>query len=102
MNGVRVGLLKETEKGTRFEYDDDYVGRDYAVAISPTMPLSEKSFSAPGMLPFFANLLPEGSRLAWASQRLGLDQNDRFGILLATARDTIGAIEIHAESSRSR
>jgi serine/threonine-protein kinase HipA len=95
LDGVPVGLLRETEAGTRFEYDDEYLARDGAVPISPTLPLDQKSFEARGgLLPFFANLLPEGARLSWVAQRHGLDENDRLGILFVTGRDAIGAVEI--------
>ncbi len=102
MAGVRVGVLRETQNGTQFEYDEEYLRRPDALAISPTLPLKGRVFTGAGLLPFFANLLPEGTRLTWVSRRLGLDPNDRLGILLATGHDTIGAIEIHAENARRR
>jgi serine/threonine-protein kinase HipA len=102
MNGTRVGTLQETSTGTRFEYDEAYRRRDDAIPVSPTLPLTRGSYETLGMLPFFANLLPEGSRLAWTSERLGLDPNDRFGLLLATGRNTIGAVEIRPAATEDR
>jgi serine/threonine-protein kinase HipA len=98
MGGVPVGMLFETQGGSRFEYDAAYLRRADAVPLSPTLPLKLKSFSVQGLHPFFANLLPEGTRLIWICQRKGLDPRDEFGILLATGRNAIGAVEIHAEA----
>jgi serine/threonine-protein kinase HipA len=102
MAGVPVGMLFETQVGSRFEYEAAYLRRADAVPLSPTLPLSLKSFSVQGLHPFFANLLPEGTRLAWICQRKGLDPRDEFGVLLATGRDTIGTVEIHAEAGARR
>jgi serine/threonine-protein kinase HipA len=102
MDGVPVGMLFETQGGSRFEYDAAYLRRADAVPLSPTLPLKLRSFSVQGLHPFFANLLPEGTRLTWICQRKGLDPRDEFGILLATGRDAIGAVEIHAETEARR
>jgi HipA-like protein len=102
MNQLRVGTLAETDHGTRFEYDAEYLRRPDAIAISPAMPLELSKFEATGLLPFFANLLPEGAQLDWVSQRRHLDRNDRLGILLAAGQHTIGAIEIHALTADQR
>lgn len=92
--GTRVGVLEETYQGSRFTYDIVYLQRHDAIAVSPTMPLGGISFESKGLHPFFANLLPEGGRLDTVSQRLRIDRNDRFGLLLATGADGIGAVEV--------
>jgi|GEM_PF-275605 len=93
--GRRVGVLEETYRGSRFVYDKTYIESRNAIPISPTLPLNAVSFESNGLHPFFANLLPEGGRLDTVSQRLRIDRNDRFGVLLATGSDGIGAVEIH-------
>jgi serine/threonine-protein kinase HipA len=102
MAGVPVGILSETPTGSLFSYDPAYLRRNDALPLSPTLPLELKTFRARGLHPFFANLLPEGTRLAWICQRRGLDPRDEFGVLLATGRDAIGAVEIHAETEARR
>lgn len=102
MAGVPVGTLFETQGGSRFEYDAAYLGRADAIPLSPTLPLELMSFPAKGLHPFFANLLPEGTRFTWICQRKHLDPRDEFGVLLATGRDAIGAVEIHAETGARR
>jgi HipA-like protein len=93
-DGVRVGLLEETLPGTRFAYDADHVRRQGARAISPVLPLRIEPFVHPGVLPFFANLLPEGALLDSYCQQFGLGRSDVFGLLLVAARDVAGAVEI--------
>ena len=102
MAGVPVGVLSETPTGSLFGYDPAYLRRHDAIALSPTLPLELKTFRAKGLHPFFANLLPEGTRYTWICQRRGLDPRDEFGVLLATGRDAIGAGEIHAKTGGRR
>jgi serine/threonine-protein kinase HipA len=102
MSGRRVGVLEETIKGTRFTYDADYLKVPGARAISPTIPLDDKPYESLGLHPFFANLLPEGSRLDVASRQLKIDRNDRFGMLLAVGGEAIGAVEVRPDSGSGR
>ena len=47
------------------------------------------------LFPFFFNMLSEGANRKIQSQLLHIDENDDFGILLATAQtDTIGAVTV--------
>jgi serine/threonine-protein kinase HipA len=39
-------------------------------------------------------LLPEGWYLDLASKKLKIDKDDKFGLLLATCKDTVGAVSI--------
>jgi HipA-like protein len=94
-DGVRVGVLEETGTGTSFAYDGEYVRQPGARAISPVLPLRDEPFvQARGVLPFFANLLPEGSLLDAYCQQFGLERTDVFGLLLVAAGDVAGAVEI--------
>jgi serine/threonine-protein kinase HipA len=44
--------------------------------------------------PFFLNLLPEGWLLDISVAKLKVSKDDPFGLLLATCRDCMGAVEI--------
>jgi len=47
------------------------------------------------LFPFFSNMLSEGVNRKLQSTQLRIDEQDSFGLLLATAQsDTIGAITI--------
>ena len=94
LDGTRVGLIEETESGTRFTYAPEWLGRPGALPISLTMPLREAPYESRGLLPFFENLLPEGWLLEISTAKLKIPKDDAFGLLLATCSDCIGAVEI--------
>lgn len=96
LDGRRVGTLSEDESGHRvtFAYDADYEASPDAVPVSLTMPLGEGAWTTTGLHPFFAGLLPEGWLRALAVAKLRVDENDEFGMLMATGADCIGAVEI--------
>lgn len=94
MNHIPVGVIEETPDGSRFTYDSLYLLRDSRNSLSPKLALRSEPYESKGLLPLFANLLEEGARLAWHVQELKVDPGDRFGLLLATCGDTIGAIEV--------
>jgi HipA-like protein len=88
-----AGVLEELTKvgnGTRFRYNPDYDGPP----IAPNMPLGRTYEDTEALLPFFANLLPEGSLYEQTARRLGVKRSDRLGVLLRVGADTMGALEI--------
>ncbi|HET9623168.1 MAG TPA: HipA N-terminal domain-containing protein [Kofleriaceae bacterium] len=97
LSGRRVGLLVETAAGTRFTYDPQYVTRPDARALSPKMSLRTSPYESTGLLPYFANLLPEGVQRETLVQQRGLNEHDDFGVLLATLPAAVGNVEIHQE-----
>lgn len=95
-NGVLAGVLTETDSGKYiFCYDDSFLIDDKQTAISLSLPKSQREFSSETLFPFFFNMLSEGTNKAIQCQTLKIDENDTFGLLLATAHtDTIGAITV--------
>jgi len=93
-NGVLAGTLTETDSGKYiFCYDDSFLIDEKQTAISLSFPKSQREFSSETLFPFFFNMLSEGTNKAIQCQTLKIDENDAFGLLLATAHtDTIGAI----------
>ena len=93
-NGVLAGMLTETDSGKYiFCYDDSFLIDEKQTAISLSFPKSQREFTAETLFPFFFNMLSEGTNKAIQCQTLKIDENDAFGLLLATAHtDTIGAI----------
>jgi serine/threonine-protein kinase HipA len=75
-------------------YDKNYLvtaGRP----VSLTLPLREEPFESDVLFPAFVNRLSEGANKAMQSRLLKIDENDYFGLLLATAGgDSIGPITI--------
>lgn len=96
-NGARLaGTLKENSPSEYvFTYADDYFRDSSAPAISLTLPKSRQEYTSEALFPFFANMLSEGHNRTVQARLHKLDEDDDFGILLATAQtDTPGAITV--------
>ncbi len=92
VHDVEAGILQETDdRQYIFTYQKGYAGAPVCIA----MPIREESYRSPHLFPYFFNMLSEGANRQTQSQLLHIDENDDFGILLATAQeDTIGAVTI--------
>ena len=100
-NNKLAGILREFSPAHyEFEYDEGYRNDPEQPAISLTLPKTSKIYQQDHLFPFFFNLLSEGVNRKLQSRQLKVDENDYFGLLLATAMtDTIGAITIEEISS---
>lgn len=96
INEMLAGVLTETDDGKYvFQYDDAYLLDGNNRAISLSFPKRKEAFIAEELFPFFFNMLSEGANKALQCVTLKIDENDAFGLLLATAgNDTIGAITV--------
>jgi serine/threonine-protein kinase HipA len=95
LDGVEVGRLGERDDGsTVFTYDQAWLSSSEAVPVSLTLPLRVEPYEHPVLHPFFANLLPEGWLLELSVTKLKVARDDLFGLLLATGRDCVGAVEV--------
>lgn len=92
VNGTEAGLLCEEDRSHyTFRYLAGYAGRPVCLA----MPVREATYESRYLFPYFANMLSEGANRKIQSQLLHIDEDDDFGILLATAQtDTIGAVTV--------
>lgn len=96
MNNRLAGILTEISPTEyRFLYDDAYYADTMMPAVSLTLPKTRKEYSSPYLFPFFSNMLSEGQNRAVQCRLLHIDENDHFGILLATAQtDVAGAVTV--------
>lgn len=96
VNKIAAGILTETDDGYFvFRYNDAYLASAELPAISLAFPKRREEFVSDELFPFFFNMLSEGANKAVQCRTLKIDEQDAFGLLLATARyDTIGAITI--------
>ena len=96
-NGVEAGTLtEETRQSYVFVYDAAYLTDPALPAVSLTLPKTTEPYRSEYLFPFFFNMLSEGVNRRLQSTQLRIDENDSFGLLMATAQyDTIGAITIH-------
>ncbi len=96
INKELAGILKEENpKHYTFRYVDHYYSDKAKPAISLTLSKQQQEYISPYLFPFFYNMLSEGVNKRLQSRQLHIDEDDSFGLLLATAQfDTIGAITI--------
>lgn len=95
-NGALVGELTEhNRKKYSFTYDDTWFNDPKKPAVSLTLPKTQRTYESEYLFPFFFNMLSEGVNKRLQNNLLRIDENDHFGLLLATAQfDTIGAITV--------
>lgn len=95
-NGTFAGTLtEENRQHFVFRYDDNYFNDTTKPAISLTLPKTQKEYSSEFLFPFFFNMLSEGVNRKLQSTQLRIDEEDNFGLLMATAQyDTIGAVTV--------
>ena len=95
-NGILAGILtEENRQHFLFKYNDIYLNDAHKPAISLTLPKTQLEYQSDYLFPFFFNMLSEGVNRKLQSTQLKIDEEDNFGLLMATAQyDTIGAITV--------
>lgn len=89
-----AGLLRETDYGYSFKYDNDYLQSDNASPVSLTLPLQKEEHISKTLFSFFDGLIPEGWLLDVVCKNWKINNRDRFGILLVACKDPIGNVSI--------
>lgn len=99
-NGEFVGKLVEHDRSRySFRYDETWFRDSTKPAVSVTLPKTQREYESRYLFPFFFNMLSEGVNRQLQSRLLRIDENDHFGLLLATAQsDTIGAITLQPDT----
>ena len=96
-HGQLAGLIEELDDGScRFTYDPAWLASGGA-PVSLALPTRSEPYTSPGLFPFFFGLLAEGSARALQHRLLRIDEQDHFGLLLATAADSIGSVSVEPE-----
>lgn len=95
-NGLLVGeLIEHNRKQYSFIYEESWFNDPTKPAVSLTLPKIQRAYQSEYLFPFFFNMLSEGVNRKLQSNLLRIDENDHFGLLMATAQsDTIGAITV--------
>jgi HipA-like protein len=95
-NGTLAGILTEEDRRNyAFTYDENYWNDREAPSISLTMPKTQREYRSAHLFPVFFNMLSEGVNKKLQCTQWQIDENDFFGLLLATAGyDTIGALTV--------
>ncbi len=96
VNDRCAGSISETDTGFSFTYDPVYLADPTSSPISLTMPKRAEAYVAPHLFPAFCGILAEGSLATIQCRTQRIDERDLFGRLLATCRDTIGALSVRS------
>lgn len=94
VNDRRAGTITEIADGFSFSYDAEYLADPRTAPISLTMPKRSEAYVAQHLFPAFCGILAEGSLATIQCRTQRIDERDLFGRLLATCRDTIGALSV--------
>lgn len=94
ISNTLAGILTEDEAGYEFMYLPEYLASDSAIPVSLTLPLSDKPYRDKVLFPFFDGLIPEGWLLDIAEQSWKISARDRFSLLLACCKDSIGNVSV--------
>ncbi|MFL0808088.1 MAG: type II toxin-antitoxin system HipA family toxin [Oceanobacter sp.] len=99
MNGIEVGHLSLQKSGAMsFQYQQGWLDRPGARAISLSLPLRKEAFEGEQVFNFFDNLLPDSDAIRARMQaRFSISSRHPFNLLSAVGRDCIGAIQLYAE-----
>lgn len=92
--GKDAGILKETDEGYEFQYNEGYLSDIASKPVSLTLPLTDKPFKSSVLFPFFDGLIPEGWLLDVALRNTDISELDRFSLLLLCCKDCIGAVSV--------
>lgn len=97
MHQTLAGVLEETDAGYSFAYLSEYLHAPDAQGVSKTLALRSAAFQSKVLFPFFDGLIPEGWLLDIAIDNWKINGRDRFGLLLACCKNSIGAVSIIAQ-----
>jgi serine/threonine-protein kinase HipA len=94
--GARVAVIRQQRRSLRLVYTEEALDRyDLNVPLlSLSLPLSRIEYTDLKIRPFLDGLLPEGEPRQAIARKLGLRQQDTFGLIEALGRDCAGALVI--------
>ena len=95
LNNRLVGRFeKEASGAVWFQYDATWLALDGPLAISRSLPLSEKTYRGEVVAAVFENLLPDNDRVRRrVAERTGADGTDAYSLLERIGRDCVGALQ---------
>lgn len=100
-NNELAGILRETDDGYVFQYNNEYLISETSKPVSLTLPLQRNAFTSKVLFPFFDGLIPEGWLLNIAIDNWKIKPYDRFGLLITLCKDCIGCVSIISKESAS-
>ena len=85
-----------------FTYTEKWLATPGAFPLSLTMPLNKRTYPSEMILPWLANLLPEGEQLSSLARLLGIAHADIVSFLKEIGGDTAGALSFEIPSERTK
>lgn len=97
VGGVLAGTIERGKGGAIFRYAPDYLAGD-GPSVALSLPRRVEPYEAPGesLHAFFANLLPEGTRLSALVRAVKTSKDDFLSMLVVVGADTIGDVSVVA------
>ncbi len=96
----RVGRIEVGPGGAAFDYDSEWRRSDAFFPASTGF--AAEGAAADRLVPWLANLLPEGDQLGQAAHVIGAAQGDVLAMIDRMGRDTAGALSFRARGVRTR
>lgn len=99
LNGRLVGYYKKGRRGEKtFNYALTWLDEPRAIALSRSLPLTEKTYSGDVVSYYFENLLPDSEDiLRKIAERTGAAGRDAYNLLHEIGRDCVGALQFLPE-----
>jgi serine/threonine-protein kinase HipA len=107
LRDVLVGSIVALQgRQTVFTFDDAYVENDYRPTLTQGFidaygRLRVRPGRVGRIIPFFANLLPEGDLRAYIAEHAGIDRRDDLALLWLTGSDLPGAVTARDPEGRA-
>jgi len=100
LNGQIVGYYRKGRRGEKtFDYAKSWLENPRAIALSLSLPLSDKSYAGDRVSFYFENLLPDSEEiLRIIAERTGAAGRDAYSLLYEIGRDCVGALQFLPES----
>ncbi len=100
-NELAGSLEKIATDEYRFTYSAEWLAnKEFPIGLA--LPLKKDPYIEDSLFPFFDNLIPEGWLLNSLISIYKIDKRNRFGLLMATGQETIGAIKVIALDEEGR
>lgn len=95
LNNRRVGTLSREASGAiSFTYHEDWLGWEYALPVSLSLPLRETPYRGEPVAAVFENLLPDSDKLRrLVAEKVGARGIDAYSLLARIGHDCVGALQ---------
>ena len=95
LNNRLVGQFEKESGGSIwFQYDPGWLALPGSLAISRSLPLTEKRYRGEVVMAVFENLLPDNDRVRQrVAEKTGADGTDAYSLLERIGRDCVGALQ---------